>query len=262
MKNIFLFLIFLLFASCANKEKQLVGHWHEYQIGNPDFVCCHNITDSTYTITMNVFDFITDSILKRGIDIPKNEVFTPQKKGAFGYDINDFFTSDFSVKENKVFIEDSIYWVKQKEDNATFISHFSMGLLINIHPFETNETKFDYNLNKISNLTFIHIGKLKNTPLSLTKKYNPKNYYLQLNDKISSISDIREFVLSESEETNASSQILLLINADKNVSKEFLLKLENEILNSGYAKNQIYYLTVNPEKRVYGYNHVINFIPK
>jgi len=255
MKNIFLFLIFLLFASCGKKEKQLVGHWHEFEKGNDDFICCHTITDSTYTITMNVFDFMADSILKRGIDIQKNQVFTPQKKGAFGYDINDFFTSDFSVKENKIFIEDSIYWVKQKDDNSSFISHFSLGFLVDIHPFETNQTKFNFDLKQNSNVLFIAIGKLKKSTLQLSDKYNLDDYYLQLNDKISDIKDFKEFIFYDSLERNEGSQIAILINADRNVPQSFLSKLEAEILNSGYKRNQIYYLTMNPNKRVYGYNH-------
>lgn len=232
-----------------------MGHWHEFEKGNDNFICCHNITNSTYTITMNVFDFMADSILKRGIDIQKNQVFTPQKKGAFGYDINDFFTSDFSVKENKVFIEDSIYWVKQKDDNSSFISHFSLGLLVDIHPFETNQIKFNFDLKQNSNVIFIAIGKLKKSILQQSDKYNLDDYYLQLNDKISDIKDLKKFIFYDSLERNEGSQIVILINADKNVPKAFLSKLETEILNFAYQKNQIYYLTINPNKRVYGYNH-------
>jgi len=255
MKNIFLLLSILLFASCGNKEKQLVGHWHEFEKGNDNFICCHKITDSTYTITMNVFDFMADSILKRGIDIQKNEVFTPQKRDAIGYHINDYFTTDFSIKENKIAIADSIYWVKQKDDRATFTSHFSMGLLINIHPFETDQTDFNFDLKQKTNVIFIAIGKLKKSTLQQSNKYNLDDYYLQLNDKISFIKDLKEFIFYDSLERNEGSQIAILINADRNVPQSFLSKLEAKILNCGYQKNQMYYLTINSNKRVYGYNH-------
>ena len=41
--------------SCQSKEQQLVGHWHEYQKGNPDFLSCHKITDSTYSLDSETF---------------------------------------------------------------------------------------------------------------------------------------------------------------------------------------------------------------
>ena len=255
MKKISTLLLLIILFSCQNKEEQLVDHWHEFEKGNPQFICCHNITDSTYTITMNVFDFMTDSILKRGIDIRKNELFTPQKKGTSGYHINEYFTTDFSIKDKKVVIEDSIYWIKQKENNATFMSHFSLGLLVNIHPFETNQSEFNFNLAKKTNVIFIHIGKLKKSTLVHSNKYNLDDYYIQLNDKISFINDIRAFLLSESEERNEGSPCALLINADKNVPANFLSKLKTEILNCGFQKNQIYFLTINLNKRLYGYNH-------
>ena len=113
----------------------------------------------------------------------------------------------------------------------------------------------NFDLKQNSNVLFIAIGKLKKSTLQLSDKYNLDDYYLQLNDKISDIKDFKEFIFYDSLERNEGSQIAILINADRNVPQSFLSKLEAEILNSGYKRNQIYYLTMNPNKRVYGYNH-------
>lgn len=251
-KLICLFILPILF-SCQSKEEQLIGHWHEYKKGNPDFLSCHKITDSTYSV--NLFRFNSDSILKRGIDIKKKEIIDLEKNGVIGYDINDYLSTDFNIKDNRLSINDSIYWTKQEDNEQTFISHFSIGLLVNIHPFETNSAEFDYKVKKTSYEVTICIGKLKKSILSTSKEYNSKNYYIQLNDKISYLKDIKQFLINESYEENEGIEGTVLLNIDKNTPKEFLSKIEKEIINCGFRKNQIYYLTTNVKERTSGYNN-------
>ena len=97
MKNIFIIIIVWLFISCENREKQLVGHWHEFKKGNPDILNCHKITDSTYSQNSQTYGSSTP--YKRGVAIQKNEIIS-----------NDYvFTSDFSISNTKLTVNDSIY---------------------------------------------------------------------------------------------------------------------------------------------------------
>ena len=243
MKNIVLFLIFLLFASCANKEKQLVGHWHEFEKGNPDFINCHKITDSTYFL--NAYTYGSGEPFKRGIEMKKTEI-------AIGGDY--FFTSDFTFDKNQLIVNDSIYWIKQEDNLKTFIDDFSAGLLVNIHPFETNLTKFDYNKSRKPLEILIYIGTIKKSILNQSNAYSSKKHYIQLNDMISSINDIRSFVIPACT-LNSTKEDKILLHLDKDTPVELINQIEAEILSSGYKRNQMYYLTINPNKRVYGYNH-------
>lgn len=240
----FILVIVISLLSCQSKEEQLIGHWHEYQKGNPDFLSCHKITDSTYSLDSETYG--GSYVIKRGVDIKKNEI---------AINGNYFYSSDFSISNNKIIVNDSIYWIKQEDNKQTFISDFSSGLLVNIVPFETKLTKFDYKKNTEHLEILIYIGKLKKSMLSSFEEYNSKEYYVQLNDKISySTNDIRSFLITECD-LNGNKEDKILLHMDKDTPVELTNKIETEILNSGYKKNQIYYLTVNLEKKLYGYNY-------
>ena len=234
----FLFLLTISLFSCQSKEEQLIGHWHEYEVGNPDYISCHKITDSTYSIDLESCGFSA----KRGIEIQKDEI---------AIDGNYFFTNDFSINNNKLIVNDSIYWIKQKDNEQTFISDFSAGLLVNIHPFETNTTEFDYKKKTKHLEILIYIGTLKKSTLTSYKEYSSNKHYVQLNEKISNVNDIKSFL---DYGAHYDKQIKVLLHTDKDTPKAFLDQIENEILNCGYKRNQIFYLTMNSKKRMYGYN--------
>lgn len=237
----FLATVAISLFSCQSKEEQLVGHWHEFEKGNPDFLSCHKITDSTYSLDSETYG--GSYVIKRGVDIKENEI---------AINGNYFYSSDFSISNNKLIVNDSIYWIKQEDNEQTFISDFSSGLLVNIVPFETKLTKFDYKKNTKHLEIIIYIGKLKKSTLTSNKKYNSNEHYIQLNEKISYLNNIRDYLLS-GQRNEAREKILLHI--DKNTPKSFLDQIETEILNCGYKRNQIYYLTANIQKKCYGYTH-------
>lgn len=127
-----------------------------------------------------------------------------------------------------------------------------IDLLVEINSFESDNIEFDYNPNKNLTETHIYVGKIKTSKLNDNNSSNKKEYYIQLNDKISQLKNIKNFVYC------AHCKIELqriLINADKDTPKEFLEKIEFEIFKVGIKKNQIYYLTYNNQKKNYGYNH-------
>lgn len=238
----FLFLLTISLFSCQSKEEQLIGHWHEYEIGNPDYINCHKITDSTYSLDLETCGFS----IKRGVEIQKDEI---------AIDVNYFFTNDFSIKNNKLIVNDSIYWIKQEDNEQIFIADFSAGLLVNIHPFETNTTEFDYDYKDYNHGYNIHIyiGKLKKDTL---KSYEEK-YCIQLNDDIYKLKDIRNFIITESPHYHDfDKDVKILLHTDKNTPKDLLQQIELEIMNSGFQQDEIYYQTVNTQKRVSGFNRI------
>lgn len=240
----FLFLLTISLFSCQSKEEQLIGHWHEYEVGNPDYMNCHKITDSTYSIDLESCGFSA----KRGIEIQKDEI---------AIDGNYFFTNDFSINNNKLIVNDSIYWIKQKDNEQTFISDFSAGLLVKIHPFETNTTEFDYDYDyedyNHGYEIHIYIGKLKKDTLNSYKENNIREYCIQLNERISNLKDIRSFLIDGS---HYDKKLKVLLHTDKNTPKDLLQQIELEIMNSGFQQDQIYYQTVNTQKRVSGFNRI------
>lgn len=70
--RIFLFLLTISLFSCQSKEEQLIGHWHEYEVGNPDYISCHKITDSSYSIDIETHG--AGYPIKRGVEIQKDEI--------------------------------------------------------------------------------------------------------------------------------------------------------------------------------------------
>ncbi|NHN25184.1 hypothetical protein FIA58_005780 [Flavobacterium jejuense] len=236
----FLATVAISLFSCQSKEDQLIGHWHEYEKGNPDFINCHKITDSTYSV--DLYTYGSGEPMKRGTEIKKSEIAIQEY----------VFSSNFSISNNKLIINDSIYWIKQEDNEQTFIADFSAGLLVNIHPFETNATEFDYKKNTKHLEVLIYIGTLKKSTLTSYKEYNSKEHYIQLNDKIVNVYDIKSYL---DYGVHHDERIKVVLHTDKNTPKPFLSQIETEILNCGYKRNQIYYLTVNTQKKLYGYNN-------
>ncbi|WP_445711751.1 hypothetical protein [Flavobacterium sp.] len=239
----FLFLLTINLFSCQSKEEQLIGHWHEYEVGNTDYINCHKITDSTYSIDLETYG--AGYPIKRGVEIQKDEIA-----------IRDYiFITDFSINNNKLIVNDSVYWIKQEDNEQTFISDFSAGLLVNIHPFETTTSEFDYDYKDYNHGYEIHIyiGKLKKNTQNSHKENNIRDYYIQLNERISNLKDIRSFLDYGS---HYDKKLKVLLHTDKNTPKDLLKQIELEIKNCGYKKSQIYYQTVNTQKRVSGFNRI------
>jgi hypothetical protein len=236
-KSFILISILIITFSCSKKVEPIVGHWHEYYPNDTEYRNCYKISDST-ALQNNYEGYITDLIIDYNSNL------------KFDY-------SEWNIKDNNRFIlQDTIVWIRQKEDLKTYILDFSSGLLVKINPYEINAISFD-NLDDNYNDPIFHIGKLKENYLQLKHPNNSSEYQIQLNDRISDIKNLRNFLYEACDAfKDCSSEIKILINADKNTPKDFLDKVEYEILDAlTIDKNQIYYLTINSEKKLSGFNH-------
>ncbi len=233
----FLNLIFLLIITIScQKNREILGHWHEYKKDNKDFLNCYYVSDSF--IGVNPKSCGDSNFYKR-----KNNF----ELVSLANEKIEYF-SDYKVENNKLIINDSVFWIKQKESKATFIYDFSAGLLVSVNPFESNKSDYDLN-NILENYeTIIYVGKPNEKAI---KKYslNKDEYYIQLNDFIGNFKSLKSFLTSREFK-----KLTILIHADKNTPRHFLKELEIEIIKIGFIKNQIYYLTINPSEFKSGYN--------
>ncbi len=231
-----LFLIFILTISCTNKRELLNGHWHQFTPNNKEFTNCYNFTDST---------FASDKETIGGNNFIELGEYNTLKKAIFystalnGYELDS--TLRIQLQRNKIIINDTIIWKKPENNIETFLSEFSSGLQVKINPIKTTDTLFDYTIDNSFEIK-IYIGKKKNSSSS--------KYYIQLNDKLATIDRVRNFVFCRHCDESGK----ILIYAGKDTPKTLLDSVENEIRSVNVNANQIYYLTVNPEKRLSGFN--------
>lgn len=230
----------IILSSCSTENKKLVGHWHEYNLQSNElgFNHCFILTDSTFAVDK----YTTGGVIK------KND-----------YENEYFWTSTFYseelitkkvVKKNKVIFGDTIVWKKQKDNLKTFISDFSAGIKLNIIPFETNEIIFEKTKPERINI-FIYIGMVKSKFLNNSKKIEQGQFYLQLNDTITTIDKLVNFILCNH---CGYDMIDIYIHADQNVPKPYLEKIEKEISKFPInIEEQIFYLHMNKEKLKTGY---------
>jgi len=244
---------FLFLASCDRKNELLNGHWHEYVKNNSDYVNCYHITDSI--ITANPYTYNSDYF--RGTEIKQSEIIS---------EFYDYFfsTSDFILRNDKIILNDSIHWKKQSNTKENFITDFSSNLLLDIKPFEDNNSTFDFQTNKTLDGAFIYIGKLKKSKSKKFNQYDTNKYYIQLNDRVvDNIDEIALFLCCN--HCNYNRQKIFL-HADKNTPKELLLEIESKIINrdrynrSQRRRKQIFYLVIDIQNRIAGYKTATNIM--
>ena len=243
VKKTHILIIFLALISCQSKQEKLIGHWHEFKTNDSEYLNCYQINDST--IGFNKLSNGGYQDYKRGSDIGHTEIFS-LTSDSYNY------TSDFKINGNKLILSDSIFWIKQTEPKNIFLSDFSAGLLLDIIPFESNKTEFDFKPNDNTIGNYIFVGKLKNRVLNKHNKFNGENYYIQLNDKIGKIEDIIPFLHCNHCEKRKQK---IFMHVDRNTPKELIFEIESEMEKINIRKYQIYYLTINTKKLTSGYNN-------
>jgi len=236
----YILIIGFIFSSCKTENEKLIGHWHEYtpQSNKSEFKQCFIVTDSTFAVNKLTMGGVTKK--------------SDYEDGNFW--ISTYYPEDLiakrEVKKNEVIFGDSIVWKRQEDNLKTFISDFSAGIKLNIIPFETNDTEFEtIKPNRISN--FIYVGLAKNQFLNKSSNIIEGEYYLQLNDRITTIDEVLNFIACNHCEFDI---IDIYIHADQNTPKMYLENIENEISKLRInLKEQVYYLYMNKEKSKAGY---------
>ena len=242
-KKIQILILLLPLISCQSKQEKLIGHWHEFKTNDSEYLNCYQITDSTIGINPRSNGGYRDFI--RGYDIEQSEIISIANE-------NYNWTSDFEIRGKKLILNDSIFWIKQTDQRKSFLSDFSAGLLVQINPFESDNSEFDLTPNDSTRGSYIFVGKLKSKILDKHKKYNREKYYIQLNDKIGQTKDIiRFFDCPHCDWT----KIVVFMHVDRNTPKELLAEMESEMEKINIRKRQIYYLTINTSELTSGYNH-------
>ena len=242
-KKFHLITIFLALISCQSEQDKLIGHWHEFKINNSEYLNCYQITDKT--IKINSLSNGSNQEYRRGFDIHQSDILSLANN-------NYITTSDFKFSRNKLILNDSIFWTKQTDKTKSFLSDFSAGLLLEINPFESENSEFDFKKDDSIIENYIFVGKLKNNILKKHKKYNGEKYYIQLNDKIAKAEDISPFLLCS--HCDMRKQVVFM-NVDKNTPKKLLSEMESQMKKINIRKRQIYYLTINTTELTSGYNH-------
>ena len=238
----FIIILFIL-VSCQSKQEKLIGHWHEFKTNKSDYLNCYHITDST--IGINPLSNGGYDDYERGSDIDQSELLS-LANGNYNW------TSDFKISGNKLTLNDSIFWIKQTNKRESFVSDFSAGLLLNINPFESTSTDYDYEKNDLHSGYWLFVGKMKKSVLEKFKKFDEDQFYLQINDKLANVNEIRRFLQCYHCDITMDR---IFIHADKDTPKKFLNEIEAEILKNGNIKKQIFYLTINKTELSSGYNH-------
>ena len=240
-KAIFYILIFgIIFSSCKNENEKLIGHWHEFNIGESEFLNCFIITDSTFSedkYSIGGTNRLTDI---ENYESPLDWVFYPDR-----------LKSNIKFKKNEIIFGDSIIWRKQKNNEETFISDFSAGLKIDLKPKVSNVSEFLIIENDSIPYIKLYIGKVKDRFLNESKGIFRNEYYMQINDKITNKeTDLLNYVLSVHR-----SEVNLLISADRNTPNEYFDNLDSVFKKINLRKKYIYFLKVNPKKLMLGYDH-------
>ena len=237
--------LFLL-CSCESREKQIIGHWHEYKIDNPEYILnCYHYTDSTVTETIFNNGFPDN---KRGIDMPKDSIYSWSNEYLE-------YSSDYKIKNEILFFNDSIRWKKIKLDPTNFADEFSIGLFVNVHPPQLQHNNFE--LLKLPNrpIIYIYIGQIKPSLNKTFPKFDSKKFHMQFNDKIGSIDEIGHYANCFHCDMN---ELIFIIHADKDTPKQLIEAMEDEMANQHIRKNQIYYLYINENDMTFGYNKEFN----
>ncbi|WP_460219340.1 hypothetical protein [Psychroserpens sp. MEBiC05023] len=243
VKKIRILIILFSFLSCQNKQEKLIGHWHEFKSNESEYLNCYHITDSTIGINPLTNGGYDD--YRRGSDIDQSEILSLAND-------NYNWTSDFKINGNKLIVNDSTFWIKQTDNEQSFLSDFSVGLLVDINPKETDKAEFDFTPNDSIIKSYIFIGTLKNSVWNKNQKFNKEKYYIQLNDKIAQTEDIIPFLLCYHCEMR---NHVVLMHMDKNTPIELINEIETEMEKINVQKSSIYYLTKNTTELISGYNH-------
>lgn len=234
---LYIFLITLIIG-CNNKKKYL-GHWHEFTNNNSDFGECIIITDTTFSIDKFTLGGNFDSYKDF------NEILLMNYSDSLIY-------QKHKIKKDFIFINDSIKWVKQKENTLTFLNDFSAGLKIKIKPF-INEYSIKDTVDMSKPKSHIYIGK----PKDFARKNIIENQFnIQLNDKVNNNEDsLLRFLFCSHCDLNTYNYIII---TDAKVDKFYINNIKKIMDTINIRESEIYFVYADTLINKYGYKNIID----
>lgn len=238
MKTQFLLVIILITTLFSCKKRSINGHWHEYKIGDLKYFNSYKISDST----IRVNSYSHNGVYIRGTEIKKSEIISMTNN-------NYYSLSDINISKKIIKLDDSIIWIKQQNTDKVFIQDFSAGLLVKIHPYELEQSRFDFTINEIE--------QLYGHKIFVGKSTRSNEFLIQLNDILSNEpNDLKEFLSCHHCDYKKET---ILLHIHKDTPKELTSKIYDAIIDRDiYGRSlrnssQIYFLVADIDKKTVGY---------
>ena len=218
----------------------MVGHWHEFRDQNPDFENCYVISDSTISINNAT---VGGTFFLNSLDLEKIWKYSRYSSGT---------VPNYKVTNGAIEFENGIEWIRQTDNQETFLKDFSAGYKIKINPIETTGEPIEpIDLDNGRYSIIIALGKLKPQFENRENGILSGKYYFQTNDKLTSnLNDLIEFISCIHCQMD---KIDLYVNMDKDTPLEQKKKLDSVITFLNLSPNQIFFQRVDIKKMKSGY---------
>jgi hypothetical protein len=148
--------------------------------------------------------------------------------------------ADKDVRENQFTILDTITWTQIPNNLETFLTDLSLGLLVKVEPPELLNSEFELPYDTFA--TRIFIGQLKNG------QTDGEEFSIQLNEVKATANDLFRFLVSETDNSNK----IVILHSDKNTPDQLMTDVINEILKTGYSRENIYRTAIKKKNMTMG----------
>ena len=201
MKQLIYIIVLIIVISCTSNPNTN-GYWREYDPKHPD--------------TYHVFQ-LTDSSIKVDPVMWKAELEKEYKNDKFKIPFNNLNNRsfDYKVVGDTILSKDNFKWIKYNYNDSLFIQDISGPFMLKFVPEYTTDGTAYLEIEQ-SNAALLYIGSLKDSYKETLRNdsiQNLKYPFIQFNDKLGTIGDIRNFAIN-------SDKLILLM--DKNVPPIFL----------------------------------------
>jgi hypothetical protein len=226
MKQLIYIIVLIIVISCSSNPNTN-GYWREYDPKHPDTYHVFQLTDSSIMVDPVIWKMeIEKNYKKRKFEIPFNNLNN--------------WSFDYNVDGDTILSKDKFKWIKYNYNDSLFIQDISGPCMLKFVPeFTTKGT--EYLEIEQSNAALLYIGSLKDSYKEILlndSNQNLKYPYIQFNDKLGTIGEIRSFAIN-------SDKLILLM--DKNVPPIYLdsiMEVQKQI-----KKFEVYKTYIDLQKR-------------
>ena len=211
--------------ACSTKAEGPRGHWHESFGGQT--IHCYHISDTLVSLDKFTFGYSRE--------VENVDIFQSMVPNS-GFDL----LADKDVRENQFTILDTITWTQIPNNLETFLTDLSLGLLVKVEPPELLNSEFELPYDTFA--TRIFIGQLKNG------QTDGEEFSIQLNEVKATANDLFRFLVSETDNSNK----IVILHSDKNTPDQLMTDVINEILKTGYSRENIYRTAIKKKNMTMG----------